>query len=125
MRVILLCFLLFSGQVAAKVDVEKTMKDMAFQYKQAKDANDSATMLPALLELSRLAEIALQGDYQPEQAADFRHGLEQVLMALQRATDAARNQDMAEAKSQLHQVDQLRKQYHDKRKVSIWQLLFG
>lgn len=125
MRVILLCFLLCCGQAVAKVDVEKTMKEMAFQYKQAYDANDPTTMLPALLELGRLTEIALGADYQPEQAADFKQGLQQVHTAVQLATEAARQQNIEEAKTQLRQVDKLRKQYHDKRKVSIWQLLFG
>lgn len=125
MRVMLLCFLLCCGQVAAKVDVEKTMKDMAFQYKQAYEASDSTAMLPALQELGRLTEIALEGDFQPEQAADFKQGLQQVHTAVQRAADAARQQNTEEAKAQLRQVDKLRKQYHDKRKVSIWQLLFG
>lgn len=125
MRVILLCFLLWCGQAVAKVDVEKTMKEMAFQYKQAYDANDPTTMLPALLELGRLTEIALGADYQPEQAADFKQGLQQVHTAVQLATEAARQQNIEEAKTQLRQVDKLRKQYHDKRKVSIWQLLFG
>lgn len=125
MRVILLCVLLCCGQAVAKVDVEKNMKEMAFQYKQAYDANDPTTMLPALLELGRLTEIALGADYQPEQAADFKQGLQQVHTAVQLATEAARQQNIEEAKTQLRQVDKLRKQYHDKRKVSIWQLLFG
>ena len=101
------------------------MKEMAFQYKQAYDANDPTTMLPALLELGGLTEIALGADYQPEQAADFKQGLQQVHTAVQLATEAARQQNIEEAKTQLRQVDKLRKQYHDKRKVSIWQLLFG
>ncbi|MDX1391534.1 MAG: cytochrome b562 [Rheinheimera sp.] len=110
---------------ATAVDLEKTMKNMAFQYKQAYQSENSAQMLAPLQHLIELTEQALQADFSAEQAQHYQHGLQQVLSQLQSAHAAAVKQDVALAKQHLLQVDSLRKEYHQQRKVSIWQLLFG
>ena len=111
--------------VSAAVDLEQTMKNMGFQFKQAIEATDSATLLPVLDELIAQTEQAQQATFAADKAEQFREGLAKVLTELSAAKAAAQQDDIASAQQHLRQVDALRKQYHKQRKVSIWQLLFG
>lgn len=120
-----LCCLLYSVSATASVDLEKTMKNMAFQYKQAYDAQSADQMLPLLDELIILTEQSAGADFAADKAEQFKHGLQQVLAELQLARQAATHEDVAQAKVHLQNVDALRKEYHQQRKVSIWRLLFG
>ena len=110
---------------SAAVDLEQTMKNMGFQFKQAIEATDSATLLPVLDELIAQTEQAQQATFAADKAEQFREGLAKVLTELGAAKAAAQQDDIASAQQHLRQVDALRKQYHKQRKVSIWQLLFG
>ncbi|PKM20808.1 MAG: hypothetical protein CVV11_04795 [Gammaproteobacteria bacterium HGW-Gammaproteobacteria-15] len=120
-----LCWLLYSVSAVASVDLEKTMKNMAFQYKQAYDAQSAEQLLPRLDELISLTQQSVLADFEPDKAEQFKHGLQQVLAELQLARQAATEDDVAQAKLHLQKVDALRKEYHQQRKVSIWCLLFG
>ncbi|KUM54738.1 cytochrome b562 [Rheinheimera sp. EpRS3] len=120
-----LCWLFYSVSAMASVDLEKTMKNMAFQYKQAYDAQSAGQLLPVLDELISLTQQSTQADFEPEKAEQFKQGLQQVLAELQLARQAATQDDVAQAKLHLQKVDTLRKEYHQQRKVSIWRLLFG
>ncbi|WP_215397081.1 cytochrome b562 [Rheinheimera oceanensis] len=120
-----LCCLLYSVSVTASVDLEKTMKNMAFQYKQAYDAQSAGQLLPLLDELISLTQQSARADFEPEKAEQFKHGLQLVLTELQLARQAATEDDISQAKLHLQKVDALRKEYHQQRKVSIWRLLFG
>ncbi|WP_240223418.1 cytochrome b562 [Rheinheimera hassiensis] len=120
-----LCWLFYSVSAMASVDLEKTMKNMAFQYKQAYDAQSAGQLLPVLDELISLTQQSAKADFEPEKAEQFKQGLQQVLAELQLARQAATQDDVAQAKLHLQKVDTLRKEYHQQRKVSIWRLLFG
>ena len=120
-----LCWLFYSVSAVASVDLEQTMKNMGFQFKQAIEATDSATLLPVLDELIAQTEQAQQATFAADKAEQFREGLAKVLTELGAAKAAAQQDDIASAQQHLRQVDALRKQYHKQRKVSIWQLLFG
>lgn len=120
-----LCCLLYSVSAMASVDLEKTMKNMAFQYKQAYDAQSAEQLLPLLDELITLTQQSAGADFSADKAAQFKQGLQQVLAELQLAKQAAEQDDVDQAKLHLQQVDALRKEYHQQRKISIWQLLFG
>jgi soluble cytochrome b562 len=124
-----LCFSLFwlfcSVPAIASVDLEKTMKNMAFQYKQAYDAQSADQLLPQLDELISLTQQSALADFEAEKAEQFKHGLQLVLTELQLARQAATEDDITQAKLHLQKVDALRKEYHQQRKVSIWRLLFG
>ena len=124
------CFslLFFSAMLAAetpRVDVEQTMKNMGFYYKQAIDAQAAEELQPALQQLIELAKQAQAAAYPADKAEQFQHGLTLVLAELEAAQLALTQQDMVTAKAHLQKVDALKKQYHKLRKVSIWQLLFG
>ncbi len=111
--------------VAAAVELEKTMKEMAFQYKQAAEIQNTAQLIPVLDELILLTGQALQAKFAEDKAEQFRQGLQRVLSELQLARVAAQHNDLPAVQSHLRQVEALRKQYHKLRKVSFWQLLFG
>lgn len=117
--------LFFTFAVGAAVDLEQTMKNMGFKFKQAIEITDSNTLLPVLDELIVLTEQAKQAQFADDKAEAFRQGLVQVKTELESARSAAQRNDMAAAQQHLRQVEVLRKQYHKQRKVSIWQLLFG
>ena len=122
------CFclcLICTFAASAAVDLEQTMKNMGFHFKQAIAATDSHTLLPVLDELIVQTTQARQAQFAEDKAEQFRHGLEQVLTELEAAKAAAQRDDLATAQQHLRQVEALRKQYHKQRKVSIWQLLFG
>jgi soluble cytochrome b562 len=127
MRVFLLSIGFFCCSVLADaaVDLEKTMKSMAFQYKQACETQHSSELILRLDEFIGLTELALQANFSADKAAQFKQGLQQVLQTLHAAKKAALLNDMPLAKNHLRQVDKLRKDYHKQREVSIWQLLFG
>lgn len=126
MRNICLSLCLFLAFAAgAAVDLEHTMKNMGFQFKQAIEITDSRSLLPVLDELIMLTAQAKQAQFADDKAEQFRKGLAQVLTELELAKVAAQRDDIAGAQQHLRQVESLRKQYHKQRKVSIWQLLFG
>lgn len=126
MRAVWLSLCLFCAcYVTAAVDLEKTMKDMAFEYKQAYETSISSEMIPHLERLIMLTEQALQGNFAADKAESFTHGLQQVLTQLQLAKAEAAQNNADAAKNHLREVDALRKDYHKQRKVSFWQLLFG
>ena len=119
MRAVWLSLCLFCAcSVTAAVDLEKTMKEMAFEYKQAYDTTDGSNLIA-------LTEQAIQGNFAEDKAESFKHGLQQVLTQLQQAKTEAQHNNIEAAKSHLREVDTLRKDYHKQRKVSFWQLLFG
>jgi soluble cytochrome b562 len=128
MRVICLSLgLLCSGMVVAEpaIDLEQTMKNMAFQYKQVYQSDSTAQMLPILQTLIGLTEQALEANIAPDKLVQYQQGLHKVLAELKLAQAAALQQDIELARQHLQQVDRLRKDYHKLREVSIWDLLFG
>jgi len=127
MRIVCLSLMLICSSVLANatIDLEKTMKNMAFQYKKAYEIQQNAELVPVLDELILLTGQALQAGFAPENAAEFKKGLQQVLSELHAARNAAQQDDMVAVKTHLQQVDALRKKYHKQREVSLWELLFG
>lgn len=120
-----LCWLFYSVSAVASVDLENTMKNMAFQYKQAYDAPNANQLIPVLDELISLTQHSANAIFDADKAEQFKHGLQQVLAELELARQAATQDDVAQAKLHLQKVDALRKEYHQHRKVSVWRLLFG
>lgn len=120
---VLVLFLSFFA--SANVDLEQTMKNMAFQYKAASKVQSGAELTPVLEELIRLTQQSLTAPFPADKDVQFKQGLNKVLDELNAAKQAAKADDLALAKTHLEQVDALRKEYHKLRKVSFWDLLFG
>lgn len=125
MRGLLLLVCCWLLPLHAAVDVEKTMKNMGFEFKQAIESTDSATLVTHLNELIRLTQQAQQGAFPADKTEQFQQGLAEVLTELENAQRAAVDGNLQQAQQHLRQVDTLRKHYHKLRKVSFWQLLFG
>ncbi|MDP5191350.1 cytochrome b562 [Rheinheimera baltica] len=122
---IVICLLGMTFSAMATVDLEQTMKNMALQYKQTRDIQQSADLVPILDELIILTQQALEAKFADDKATQYTTGLHKVLTELKAAKHAAEQDDLPQAKQHLQQVDVLRKEYHKLRKVSFWQILFG
>ena len=123
--VTIICLVLSLNLEAATIDLEKTMKEMAFQYKQAHEATSIVQISPHIEHLKALTTTALTADFPEDKSVQFKQGLNKVLQELTAAEQAVSVEDLATVKQHLQAVDALRKQYHKQRKVSIWKLLFG
>ncbi|WP_040551868.1 cytochrome b562 [Rheinheimera nanhaiensis] len=125
MRGLLLLVCCWLLPLQAAVDVEKTMKNMGFEFKQAIESSDRAQLVTHLNKLIRLTQQAQQASFPADKAGQFQQGLTEVLAELENAQQAAAEGNLQQAQQHLRQVDTLRKHYHKLRKVSFWQLLFG
>lgn len=115
----------FAFTVSAAVDLEKTMKNMGFQFKKAVETSESAQLLPLLDELITLTVQAQQANFPTDKTETYQRGLIEVMTQLESARAAALSDDMTLAHQHLREVDTLRTKYHKQRKVSVWRLLFG
>jgi soluble cytochrome b562 len=118
--------LLFCGFAFANdVDMEKTMKQMALNFKQAKEAQSVEQMTLALASFETQLQQAQQGKFQADKAELYQQGLKELAVEVDQAQLLLKQQNLEGAKQQLLKMDELRKQYHKHRKPSFWQLIFG
>ncbi|EGM78955.1 soluble cytochrome b562 [Rheinheimera sp. A13L] len=118
--------LLFCGFAFANdVDMEKTMKQMALNFKQAKEAQSVEQMTLALASFETQLQQAQQGKFQADKAELYQQGLKELAVEVDQAQLLLAQQDLEGAKQQLLKMDELRKKYHKHRKPSFWQLIFG
>lgn len=124
-------FVLFSSVLvcssvsASEVDMEKTMKQMALSFKQAKQAQSVEQMQAALVSFESQVELAQQGKFQSEKAELFQQGLKELAVEVDQAQLLLEQQNFSAAQQQLVKMDELRKKYHQHRKPSFWQMIFG
>ncbi|MBU1620044.1 MAG: cytochrome b562 family protein [Gammaproteobacteria bacterium] len=118
--------LLFCGfAFANEVDMEKTMKQMALNFKQAKEAQSLEQMALALAGFETQLQQAQQGKFQADKAQLYQQGLKELAVEVDQAQLFVEQQDLQGAKQHLLKMDELRKKYHKHRKPSFWQLIFG
>lgn len=117
---------LFCGFAFANdVDMEKTMKQMALNFKQAKEAQSVEQMTLALASFETQLQQAQQGKFQADKAELYQQGLKELAVEVDQAQLLLEQQDLEGAKQHLVKIDELRKKYHQHRKPSFWQLIFG
>ena len=109
----------------ASTDVEATMKTMAFQLKQARTAKDIASMRQHLTEFKQAVASVQLVQFPAEKQQKFQQGLREVQAQVSIVEQSLEQGDLALAQQQLAGIDVLKKQYHQERSVSFWQLLFG
>lgn len=109
----------------ATTDVEATMKAMALHFKQAAAATDVAMMQQQVEQLQQLVASVQLYQFTPEKQQMFQQGLQKVQQQLTLVQQSLQQQQLEQARQQLQQVESLRKEYHQHRSPSIWQLLFG
>ena len=118
--------LLVCTSVSAKeVDMEKTMKQMALSFKQAKDAQSVEQMTVAIASFEVQVQLAQQASFAPENAELYQKGLKELALEVDQTQLLLEKNDLVAAKQQLQKLDELRKQYHKHRKPGFWQLIFG
>lgn len=117
--------LVCSSVSAAEVDMEKTMKQMALSFKQAKDAQTVDQMTAALTSFEEQLQQAQQGRFQADKAELFQQGLKELAIEVDQTQLLLEQQNLAGAQQQLIKMDELRKKYHKHRSPSFWQLIFG
>lgn len=120
-----LAFYSQAALTAEPVKLESTMKTMGFAFKQATEAASPADALPYLEKLQQLTEQAKRAPLPSDKATVYTEGLDKVLAELVLAKDAAENDDMPKLQQHLKQVDELKKHYHEERRFSLWQMIFG
>ncbi|RVT46205.1 cytochrome b562 family protein [Rheinheimera sediminis] len=117
---------LFCGFAFANdVDMEKTMKQMALNFKQAKEAQSVEQMRLALASFETQLQQAQQGKFQADKAELYQQGLKELAIEVDQAQLLLEQQNLDGAKQHLVKIDELRKKYHKHRKPSFWQLIFG
>lgn len=117
--------LLCTSVSATEVDMEKTMKQMALSFKQAKEAQSVEEMTSALARFENQVLLAQQGKFQGDKAGLYQQGLKELALEVDQTQLLLEKNDLASAKQQLIKLDELRKKYHKHRKPSFWQLIFG
>lgn len=111
--------------VAQEVDMEKTMKQMALSFKQAKEARSVEQMTIALGNFEQQLLQAQQGKFQADKAELFQQGLKELAAEVDHTQLLLQKNDLDGAQNQLIKMDELRKKYHKHRTPGFWQLIFG
>ncbi len=111
--------------VTATTDVEATMKQMGFTFKQAQQAETVAAMQASITSLQQLVASVQSHQFPTEKQVMFQRGLKEVQAQLTQVEHSLAQNDLAKAKQQLAPVLDLKKQYHKERSPSVWRMLFG
>ncbi len=114
-----------SYAMAETVDLKQNMKQMKMDFKHAAEASDVETMKSAIDSLQAIVEQSKRGNYPPEKFDTFLEGFNKLSVTLDEIEADLDTGNLQEAKKQLREIDNLRKEYHDKRNPSIWSKLFG
>lgn len=114
-----------AAPVAATNDVEATMKQMGFTFKQAEKAETVAAMQASIASLQQQVASVQAYQFPQEKQVMFQRGLTEVQAQLAQVEQSLAEGDLAKAKQQLAPVLDLKKQYHKERSPSIWRLIFG
>ncbi len=78
---VLLAGLFVCASVSAnEVDMEKTMKQMALSFKQAKDAQSVEQMTVAIASFEAQVQLAQQASFAPEKAELYQKGLKELAL---------------------------------------------
>lgn len=112
-------------EAQASTDVAATMKTMAFQLKQARSAKDIASMQLHLTAFKQAVASVQLVQFPAEKQQKFQQGFREVQAQVSIVEQTLQLGDLTLAQQQLAEIDVLKKQYHQQRSVSFWQLLFG
>lgn len=117
----------FAGLTNAEsnVDLKANMKEMKLEFRQAAQAQDVASMQAAVNQLLALVENSKMGVYAPEKNDLYQEGFDKLTVALSKVSAELDQGNLEAAKDALVVVDELRKEYHEKKKSSVWGKLFG
>ncbi|WP_171907576.1 cytochrome b562 [Alkalimonas amylolytica] len=101
------------------------MKTFSFQYRQAVEADSTEQRLVHVRQMQQGIVAAQQAPMRDDLAEQFIEGFQRVAAKLDGIELALLNGQLAQAEQKLQQIDRLRIEYHQLRKRSFWQWLFG
>ena len=107
----------------AAIDLEAVMKQMRFEYTQAIKAPTASVFNQRMLEFKRQLAIAQQFEFSKPRQLKATEGLGKVEAAIDKLNLPVTAASLAVEKSKLEVIDDLRRQYHDK-KPSLWERFF-
>ena len=122
---IILIASLAAFSAAAKSDLSANMKQMKLAFNQAAEASSVEEMRAPIEEFEKLVLQSANANFPPEREELFQSGFSKLKDAVYRLESKLDNDDLDGAKTILREIDDLRKEYHDKKKPSIWSTLFG
>ncbi len=105
-------------------DLKAVMKQMRAEFKQVASAGSVDEMKAPLARLDSLVNQAKQGDYPADKQAVYLEGFNKLTVALDEVEQYVDAGEFDKAKQSLRRIDDLRKEYHDKRD-SLFGKLFG
>ena len=98
---------------------------MKLAFNQAAEASSVEEMRAPIEEFEKLVLQSANANFPPEREELFQSGFSKLKDAVYRLESKLDNDDLNGAKTILREIDDLRKEYHDKKKPSIWSTLFG
>ncbi len=111
------------AQTKNGIDLEAVMKQMRFEYSQAMKTDSALKFNQHIRDFKLQLKIAQQFPHSIERQKKALEGLEKVALAVTKVALPVSSDNLAQAKLDLHIIDDLRRQYHDK-KVSLWQRFY-
>ncbi len=125
--VFMLLAMIFSTLAVAQtkngIDLEAVMKQMRFEYSRAMKTDSALKFNQHIREFKLQLKIAQQFPHSIERQKKALEGLDKVTLAVNKVELPVSSENLAQAKLDLHIIDDLRRQYHDK-KVSLWQRFY-
>ena len=109
----------------SKIDLAATMKNMKFELSEAYKTESKKEFKLHIDKFSALLATAKRYPYSPERKEVSLQGLNKVAAVVEGINRDLETKPLADVKSQLRAIDDLRKEYHKKNKPSIWQSLFS
>jgi len=116
------------AQTKDGIDLEAVMKQMRFEYNQAMKSDSTAVFNKHLNEFKKQLGIAQQFPFNEQRIEKATQGLDKVARVVNQLNEPATLDELNNAKQQLAVIDDLKKEYHDK-KPSLWErfyeIIFG
>jgi len=113
-----------TAQIKGGIDLEAVMKQMRFEYTQAMKTDSPEKFNQHILLFKKQLKIAGTFPFNKERKIKALEGLDKVAVALNTVQLPVNAENLAQSKQALYVIDDLRKDYHDK-KPSLWQRFYA
>lgn len=111
------------AQTKAGIDLEAVMKQMRFEYTQAMKSETTEKFNRHLQAFKHQLKIAQKFPFSKQRIEKATQGLNKVAAVAAKVKSLTSIQQLLPAKKTLYLIDDLRKEYHDK-KPSLWQRFY-
>lgn len=111
------------AQTKAGIDLEAVMKQMRFEYNQAMKSETTENFNRHLVAFKGQLEIAQKFPFSKQRLEKATQGLNKVALVAHDVQPLTDIRQLKTAKQNLNLIDDLRKEYHDK-KPSLWQRFY-